>query len=158
MNLDALVGARIAFGDLIGGHLIVMAAMLGLLLLLVVLQALLRREWAAALAMVILLGAQVVLALGSEANSPGAWLIVGCYAAVSAGIIVYVILTQGFLAAVVMTLVQNLLITAPVTLDMRMWYAATGVFYLAVVGALGLYGFWAARGGEALLGEGLLGD
>jgi serine/threonine-protein kinase len=157
-DLDALVSPRFAVGDLMAAQITALAVMMGLLLLLVVLQALLRREWAAAVVMVLIMGAQGGLSLGSEALSLGQWLAYVSYTGLSTAIVVYVLLKEGFLAGVVTYLVQFLFITAPLTLDTRAWYAGIGLFYIAVIASMGVYGFWAARGGEPLLGDGLLGD
>ena len=157
-NLDALVSPKVAFGDLLGSQFSVMAVTMGILLLLIVFQALLRREWAAAITVTLLLGAQVVLGIGAEAPNPLGWFLYVGYGLLSPASSVFVLLREGFLCAVVMALVQNLLISAPLTLAAGDWYAGTSLFYLAVMAALALFGFWAARAGEPLFGEGLLAD
>ena len=40
------------------------------------------------------------------------------------------------------------LIAAPVTSDFTAWYAETGVFFLAVVAAIGGFGYWTALAGR----------
>jgi hypothetical protein len=157
-NLDPLVGARIALGDLLGGQLSLIALVMGFLLLFLILQALLKREWLAALVLVLLIGAQGILAFVGPASSPAARLVYGAYGLLSAGIVVGVLLRNGLVACIVLTLVQNILVNFPVTLHSQVWYWGTSLFYLLVLSALALFGFWTARGGEPLFGGELLGD
>ena len=48
--------------------------------------------------------------------------------------------------------VFRLLSTAPLTPDLSRWFAGYGLFCLAIVLAIALYGFWAARGGAVFSG------
>jgi serine/threonine-protein kinase len=157
-NLDALVGAKVAFGDLVGSQFGVIAAMMGILLLVVVFQSILRREWAAAIVVTLLMSAQYLLGLGAEAPNPLGWIFYVAYGLLAPAMTVFVLLREGFLCAVVMALVQNLLISAPLTLSPGDWYSGTSLFYFAFMAGLALFGFWAARGGEPLFGDGLLAD
>ena len=40
----------------------------------------------------------------------------------------------------------------PLTLDLSAWYAGCGAFFVLVVLALAVWGFWAARSGGPLVG------
>ena len=51
--------------------------------------------------------------------------------------------------------VFSVLLTAPLTPDLSRWFAGYGLFCLAIVLAVALYGFWAARGGAVFSGAAL---
>ena len=73
-------------------------------------------------------------------------------AALTATFIVVALLRFGFVGLGAVFVVQNLLTSAPLTLDASVWYAGYGALFVLVVLAFAAWGFWAARGGGPLLG------
>ena len=55
-------------------------------------------------------------------------------------------------------LTRNLLLGVPLTFDFSLWFAGYGLFFVLLVLALAVWGFWAARGGGALFGAVSLDD
>jgi serine/threonine-protein kinase len=73
-------------------------------------------------------------------------------AALIATIFLLLFFRSGLLGLAVGFGVFRVLATAPLTLDLSRWFAGYGLFCVAVVLAIALYGFWAARGGAVLSG------
>jgi hypothetical protein len=67
-----------------------------------------------------------------------------------------VLLRFGFLALLVALTFNYLIYIYPVTLDVSAWYFPSGLFGIAVLVAILVYGFRAAMGGQRLFGPGLL--
>ncbi|HQR46539.1 MAG TPA: hypothetical protein PK598_11070, partial [Thermoanaerobaculia bacterium] len=72
--------------------------------------------------------------------------------AVCATVFLLLLLRTGLLGLAVGLGVFRLLATAPITPDLSRWFAGYGLFCLALVLAIAVYGFWAARGGAVLPG------
>ena len=70
--------------------------------------------------------------------------------------IVYVLLRFGLLTTVTFFAVNFLLQSGVLTLDPSRWFFATSTTLLLIVSALAVYGFYASRGGEPLLGKRIL--
>ncbi len=76
--------------------------------------------------------------------------------AVAAALVVLALLRFGFVGLGALFVVLNMLTSVPLTLDFSSWYAGYGAFFVLVVLALAGWGFWAARGGGALISEAAL--
>ncbi|MEO8587389.1 MAG: hypothetical protein ABI584_14585, partial [Acidobacteriota bacterium] len=72
--------------------------------------------------------------------------------AVCATVLVVLLFRTGLLGLAVAMGVSQLLPSAPITPDLTRWFAGYGLFCLAVVLAIAVYGFWAARGGAVFSG------
>ena len=73
-------------------------------------------------------------------------------AAVISTILLALFLRSGLMGLVVAFGVFVILSQAPMTPDLSRWFAGYGLFCLAFVLAVALYGFWAARGGAVFSG------
>ena len=62
----------------------------------------------------------------------------------------------GLLSTLAFFLANFLLSATAITLDAGKWFFPTSMMMLLIVSALALYGFYASRGGEPLLGRRLL--
>ncbi|HET7704878.1 MAG TPA: protein kinase [Thermoanaerobaculia bacterium] len=89
--------------------------------------------------------------------SPGttAWLDLA-FKSVIAAILVFVFLRWGLLAAAVTLLVQGLIVTGPTTLQTSRWFFASGALMIAVVLAIGVYGFFRSLGAQPLFSGAVL--
>ncbi len=72
--------------------------------------------------------------------------------ALCATVLVVLLFRTGLLGLAVGMGVFELLSSAPITPDLSRWFAGYGLFCLAVVLAIALYGFWASRGGAIFSG------
>ena len=70
--------------------------------------------------------------------------------------IVYVMLRFGLLTTMTFFAVNMLLQIGVITLDPSLWFFPASTTLLLIVAALALYGFYASRGGEPLLGKRIL--
>ncbi len=125
---------------------------LGIFFILFLLRAVLRREWLAAVAFVV-----IVTAIGT-ATSTDVNLFVGLLIRLlRSGLIIFVMLRFGLLAFVVGQGIVNILILFPITADFSAWYAGSGIFALAFVALLAGFAFHTALAGRPLFKAGLLG-
>jgi hypothetical protein len=72
--------------------------------------------------------------------------------ALCATVLVVLLFRTGLLGLAVGMGVFELLSSAPITPDLSRWFAGYGLFCLALVLAIAVYGFWAARGGAVFSG------
>jgi hypothetical protein len=66
-----------------------------------------------------------------------------------------VVVRFGLLASAIALFVASALTAVPLTLDVAHWSAAPSNWTLALLMALTLFGFYASRAGQPLLGRGL---
>ncbi len=114
---------------------------LGFLTILVLSQVLLRRRWLAVGLTALLL---VVLNLSGENYAVEIPM-----AAVWSALFLFAAVRFGVLAFTVTLFVNGLLVTAPLTLDLSRWYAARGLFFVALILALAVWAFRVSLGGKA---------
>jgi serine/threonine-protein kinase len=119
----------------------------GAMCLLLLLRVVLRREWLAGLLFVAVVA---VLLLSQGDNLP----VQGFFAALS-GFAFLALLTRSGLLAVAVVPFYELVVTAPVTLDLSRWYAGRSAFVLFVLAAVAVYGFYTSLGGKPLFGSAL---
>ena len=113
---------------------------------------LVRRVWITALVMI---GFLVFTGAGNIADTPPVWVGIVMALAMIAPMVV-VMLRFGLLATFVLFLVNFLLGGSVLTADPAKWFFAGSTTQLLIVAALAVYGFYAARGAEPLLGKRLL--
>jgi hypothetical protein len=70
--------------------------------------------------------------------------------------IVFAVLRFGLLATITLFFVNFMLGSAVLTVDTSKWFFPTSTMLLLLVAALAVYGFYASRGGEPLLGRRIL--
>ena len=113
---------------------------------------LVRRAWVSGVIMTLFL---VAIDAGEVAQTPPAWVGLTLYIVVIAAI-VFVAFRFGLLATVVMFFVQFGLGSAVLTSNSSAWFFSTSVTLLLIMVALTIYGFYASRGGEPVLGRRIL--
>jgi hypothetical protein len=140
-----LRGPRAVADHLVAGSAITMLIALGFTLLFFLLRVVLRKEWLATGAFVLIMA---VLTQGGE-------LIATAFGVVWAAAFIFVFLRFGLLALVFGNYFQHFL-EFPLTTDSSAWYAGTSLFLLLVLAALAVYGFRIALAGRPMFsGAGL---
>jgi len=140
-GVSALIGVR----EIVGALAIhaVDACLYGMGLLLgIVLLSLLFRDRRLALAVYAVLQT-AVLGLAA-ANNPLGWF----FALIMAAIVMVVLLRYGLLALVVGAFVFKLCVSFPITTNTAAWYFGSGVFAVALIAAMGLWGLFTASRAE----------
>jgi serine/threonine-protein kinase len=140
VHLYALLGGRhLAYGFLstLGG---VVINGLFLLLFLVLMRFLLRNQWLAGAVAVLLFTALVVGGSGSY--------VFAIQVAVNMAVMVFVLIRYGLLTMVATFFSFALLHKLPIPSDIGAWYWQSSLFCLAIVAAVGAYGFYTSLGGR----------
>jgi serine/threonine-protein kinase len=141
------LGARAIISDLslkLGPVLFIPLAILFVLFLL---RALLRKEWAAAVAFVLLFTAAFA------ADFAPVVLVVSLIVWVLA---VFLLIRFGLLAFVVQGFFENLLESYPLTTQGSAWYAGISLTAILLMAAIALYGFYTSLGGRPVFGGAVL--
>jgi serine/threonine-protein kinase len=120
------------------------------LFLLFVLRVILRKEWLAAAACVLLL---TVVFKGSDMVNP--WIDAPAFLFIAA-LSIGVLLRYGMLALMVVDVISACLLGLPRTFDLSAWYAAIGLAPLVAVALLAIFGFRISLAGRPVLREDLL--
>ena len=113
-------------------------------LLLFILRTILRRDWLAAAAFVLLFTAFSALA------SSGPLALEVVFSAIEMTLIVFIMLRFGLVALIASAFAYMLLMLFPITADFSAWYAGTSLFALLSLAALAGYAFHAALAGRPL--------
>jgi serine/threonine-protein kinase len=145
---ESLLGAQQATGILLSYVFGWVLSGLGLFFVLFLLRLLLRKDWLAAIAVVILFSASN---LGSEYG-----ILSFVFSAVIWISILMVLKRFGLLAMVTGLVAQNVLILFPVTTHLSRWYAASALTGLVFIAALAIYGFQTARAGQPIFSANVL--
>jgi hypothetical protein len=124
---------------------------LAALFVLFLLRALLRQEWAAAVAWVLLFS--VFAGAFSEFS-----LVALVGALIFSGLAVFVMIRFGLLALVTNFVVYNILQNYPLTTHGSAWYAGISLTGILLMAALASYGFYTSLGGRPVFGGGVLED
>jgi Protein kinase domain len=137
---SALLGVRPALGALLFYILFFLLYSLLIFFLLFLLRLALRKDWIAAL---------VIVLVGAGTNGGGDDPIsTFIFAAVIWGSIVLVLKKFGLLALVVGFVVQNILAVFPTTSHFSRWYANAGLAGIVVIALAAAYGFYTALAGQ----------
>ena len=131
---NTLLGVRFAVFVTLDEIVPAILVALGYFFFLFLLRLVLRKEWLAAAAMVAIFVAIDV----AQSDTPLADLGVGV---LLFGSSVFVLLRFGLVALVVLEFVAQILIEMPVTRHLSAWYAPSGIFAIALVAGLAIYGF-----------------
>ena len=75
---------------------------------------------------------------------------------VTVSMIVFIMLRFGLLSTLTFFVANFLLNATAITLDAGKWFFPTSTMMLLIVASMAVYGFYASRGGEPLLGRRLL--
>jgi hypothetical protein len=145
-DLGTLVGVRAAGAAALQSWTSALFTAMFFFFILFVLRLVLRNQWLASAAFVVILTA--VFGMGTSypwVDTPANLLFAALYTVV--------LLRFGLLALVVTELVATCLLGVPRTLDFSSWYAAMGMAPLAICAALAFFGFRTSLGGRKLLNE-----
>jgi serine/threonine-protein kinase len=148
-GLITLLGVRFVAGETIDLLLHTLMIPMLVLVLFLLLTALLRRPWAAVLAI-------IAIGILPEAFSPDRlWftLVVG---AVWISILLFAVVRLGLVAGVATVATSQLFLASPITAHLGAWYAGATIATLVVLAAMAGYGFVTSLGGRSPFGEGLL--
>jgi serine/threonine-protein kinase len=147
----ALTGGRNLVSGLLWIVTLTLFVSLAHLFLLFLLRTVLRKQWAAAAAYILILAPLRVL----QSSVP--WEIAFFVAAVF-GLYVFVLMRFGLLAFIACQLVRGLVETFPITTQFSLWYSGYTLLTLAFIGAIAFFGFYTSLGGHPLLGKAVLED
>jgi predicted Ser/Thr protein kinase len=151
-SLDHLLGTRFTLA-LVGNQ--VFNAVLNALFVvfgMVLLKLLVRREWAAVMVAIALFTFTSSRSLGE--GDP--WAISMAAIVIFISIIVLTVKYLGLLSTMVLFLVDFIISNAAFTLDTSRWFFADSLLVLLIPVTMACYAFYAARGGEPLLGRRIL--
>jgi serine/threonine-protein kinase len=115
--------------------------------LLFVLRAVVRRDWLAAGAFVL-----IYMALNWLAT-PESPALSALFGAVQTALLVFVMLRFGLVALIASAFVLELLVMFPITSDFSVWYAGASLFALLSVAAIAAFAFRASLAGRPLFGD-----
>ena len=152
---DLLLGARIVVSQALGGLAGGLGIALGIVLLFFLFRVLLRREWIAAAAFVLVVAVVQLLQFLQTENR---LLVVVPFALMGTVLIVLVLLRVGLVALATWLCVGRTLALFPITLNASAWYAWIGFAGLLIIAAIVLYGFYVSRAGRPMFGSPLLDD
>lgn len=142
LSTDSLLGVRPAIGLLFHYTAIFVLYALFIFFLLFLLRLVVRKEWIAAI---------VVVLLGAGTSTGGEYPLIDFIAAAVIWLSILLILKRfGLLVLVVGLVVQNVLLVFPVTSHFSLWYANAALVGLFAIAALAVYGFHTARAGQPL--------
>jgi serine/threonine-protein kinase len=142
MELYTLLGARHLAATFLSMQYAAVFAGLFWLLALVLMRFLLRNQWLAGAVLVLLWTAFVAWGLGFGSGS----YVFSLQVVVNTLVFVFVLLRYGLLAEVAAVFSFFMLHLLPITSDFGAWYGESSLFCLAVVAAVGVYGFHASLG------------
>jgi hypothetical protein len=142
LEVGSLLGVRPALGALLFYILCFVLDALLIFFFLFLLRLILRKEWIAALVLVL---------VGAGTNTGGEYPIATfVFAAVIWVSIVVVLKKFGLLALVVGSVVQNVLIVFPTTSHLSRWYASAGLAGIVLIALTAVYGFYTALAGQPI--------
>jgi hypothetical protein len=142
-----LLGAQTIVADMAITVMLAPLFWLALLFVLFLLRALLRKEWAAAVAWVLLFS--LLFPLRHD-------LVGSVGALIFSSLAVVVMIRFGLLAVVANFVVVNILQNYPLTTEGSAWYAGISLTGILVLAALALYGFYTSLGGRPVFGDAVL--
>ncbi|MGB0034198.1 MAG: serine/threonine-protein kinase [Candidatus Acidiferrales bacterium] len=143
------LGARTTLADISNSLMSALFVSLAFLFVLVLLRALLRKEWAAAIASVLFFS---VLFAGASHDLP----VVLVYALITRGLFVFLLIRFGLLAVVANFVFNEFLTNVPLTIQGSAWYAGMSLSGILLMAAMALYGFYASLGGRPVFGRAAL--
>ncbi len=145
--LDSLLGVRGVVASLLSLFPNSLIQALVWFVLIFILRVVLRRDWLAAGAFVLLYMALNILASGVAPVSSA------LFAAVETGLLVFVMLRFGLLALMASSFVYVLCVVFPITSDFSVWYAGTSIFAMLAVALVAAFAFHASLAGRPLFGD-----
>jgi serine/threonine-protein kinase len=148
-NRATLGGPLEVAGVLVANTGFPIPAVLAITLLLVLLRLILRKDWLAFLVAGLLLSIAGLGFAGSEQVSIPLALL---RATLCNGVILFVLIRYGILAAMALFYTANVILEFPMSLDLSHWYAGNCLAALLVILGLAAYGFYNSLGGRPIFG------
>jgi hypothetical protein len=139
---SALLGVRPALGALLFYILFFVLYSLLIFFLIFIMRLIVRRDWIAAL---------VIVLLAAATNTGGDYPIATfIFAAIIWGSIILILKRFGLLALIVGLVVQNVLVVFPTTSHLSRWYASAGLAGIAMIGLAVGCGFYTGLAGQPI--------
>jgi hypothetical protein len=148
--LSSLGRVRLVVGELLDGVVHSITFPMVILVLFLLLLVLLKRQWLASAAILVLFG-------GLASTISTHWYQVP-FIMLWMAVMLFALLRLGLVAAVVVEAVGRSFLSQPLTTDFGVWWAGGTIGMLVVVALIAGYGFIVSLGGRSPFGEGLLGD
>jgi hypothetical protein len=145
------LGARAIVSDISSGLAGAIFGGLAYLFVLFLLRVLLRREWAAVAAFVLLFAVFETVAV----NPSAVFFVVRL---ITSGLTVFLLIRFGLLALVAANAFDGVLASFPLTTEMSAWYAGISLAGILVMAAMAFYGFYTSLGGRPMFGTAPLED
>ena len=150
-NSRRLLGARANISESLASIALCIFFGLAILFLLFLLRMLLRKQWAAAALFILIFTASG--ALGSDTP-----LVSAPIGVLAMGLLVFVLMRFGLVAAMATSLFNGMLEGFPITTQASAWYAGIGFTAVLLMAAMALYGFHTSLGGRPIFGAARLGE
>jgi hypothetical protein len=150
VNLTSVLDARRMFGAFAAGLITAIMVSLAVFFLFFLLRVLLRRQWLAGLAFIL-----IVVLMGVVGARGNSW-VLASISAVQFGLAIFILIRFGILPMMVGVFVSEALLAVPLIMDVSRWYAGSSLFALAGVLGLTAYAFHTATAGRQLLKESFL--
>lgn len=149
-SMASMIGMRSTLGSIFAYTWVYVLFSLGVFFILFLLRLVVKRDWIAAL---------VIVFLGAVTNTGGDYFWATFLASAVIWLSIYLVLRRfGLLALVVGLVVQNMLVTFPMTSHLSRWYASGAIAGITVIIAIALFAFYNALAGQALLNARVLDD
>jgi hypothetical protein len=150
-DLTPLIGVRQAIAVTVDTITESLYSPIGWLFIVLLLRTVLRRQWLAAL--VVMLGSSLSFAL-QDVNP----MLHGFFTMVAFGIFFFILLRLGLLSAIASMVFFYVGVASVLTVDMSSWYAGRSLFTMLLLATIALYAFYISLGGRPLFQRDLLGD
>jgi serine/threonine-protein kinase len=150
VKLVSLGSVRLVVGEVLDGIIHSITFPMLILVLFLLLLVLLKRQWLAVAAILVLVG-------GLSTAGSAHWYQVP-FMMVFMAVMLFALLRLGLVAAVVVEAVFRTILSQPMTTDLGAWWAGGTIGAIVVLALIAGYGFFTSLGGRSPFGEGLLGD
>ncbi len=149
-SMESLLGVRQTLGSFFAYTWVYVLYSLAIFFLLFLLRLVVRKDWIAAI---------VIVFLGAITNTGGDYFWMTFLASAIIWLSIYLVLRRfGLLALVVGLVVQNMLVTFPMTTHLSRWYASGAIAGMLTIVAIMLFAFHRALAGQPLFSAKVLDD
>jgi eukaryotic-like serine/threonine-protein kinase len=149
-SMESLMGVRPTLGSIFAYTWVYVLFSLGVFFLLFLVRLVVKKDWIAAI---------VIVFLGAITNTGGDYFWVTFLAAAIIWLSIYLVLRRfGLLALVVGLVVQNTLVTLPMTTHLGRWYASGAIVGMVTVVSVSLFAVYHALAGQPLFSTKALDD
>ena len=149
-SMESLLGIRQTLGSVFAYTWVFVLYSLGIFFFLFLLRLLVRKDWIAAI---------VIVFFGTITNTGGDYLWLTFLASAVIWLSIYAVLRRfGLLALVVGLVVQNMLVTFPMTTHLSRWYASGAIAGMTAIIAIALFALHSALAGQPLFSAKVLDD